>query len=149
MTDATTPQAPFQDAPAPVPAAPAATPAPINIRSTILDAQDIGEETVPVPEWGVTVVVRGLSAETRNNITLASRDGEGNVQGSLLQARMCVVTILDPTTRERVFGDSDVAALMQKASGIIDRLSGKAMQLSGLNKDNDAAKAVEAAGKVS
>lgn len=132
--------------------APAATPAVSNapsMRDLILQARDINEEELPIPEWGVTVKLRGISAGERNDMTKASRDAEGAVVGAELQARICVAAIIDPASGMQVFGPGDLANLQAKSAGVIDRISQKVLKLSNLGTDNSVADAVAAAGKVS
>lgn len=48
---------------------------PVGTLAQIREAVDLGEETVPVPQWGVSVRVRGLSrGEVRQSVEMGTRE---------------------------------------------------------------------------
>ena len=113
-------------------------------RDKIRSADDIETETVEVPEWGVTVRVRSMSAADRA-ATFAEANANNNNLPDLdsFWGRVMVECILEADTNERVFQPSDVEWLLSdKSAEVISRLSEICMKVSGLTKD-----AVDEAGK--
>lgn len=87
-------------------------------------------EQVYVPEWGITITIRGLTAGERDDYDLALRTqiDEGkprNVRG-LLVAKTCL-----NGGGERLFKDSDADDLAALPAGPIGRLFEVAAKLSG------------------
>lgn len=95
-----------------------------SIREKIRDAQDRPEETVPIPEWGVVLRVRGLSAADAAALT---SDNSGDIYAQLLLSR-CVCDeageLVYPTP-------ADAAELMAKSLPIVRRLLNAANRVNG------------------
>lgn len=119
----------------------------MSIRDQILNAQDIGEEEVTVPEWGVTLLVRGMTVNERNTMIMASRKEDGSMDLPTYYASIVQQCALDPETRERVFAPDDLGLLGAKSPAAIDRVTKRALALSGLSPEADVTAGVEAAGK--
>jgi hypothetical protein len=118
-------------------------PASSALRDKILAADDIKEELVTIPEWGVTVKVRGFTGQQRaeyivGNMNLAGT-GLDPVRGT---ASLVIAAALDPETDEPVFGPADRDALMSKSGKALDTVGAVALRLSGMMPE-----AVEAAKK--
>lgn len=106
----------------------------MSLRDKILQSEDIPTEMVEVPEWGVTVEVRGMSGADRVRIfDVISVDGE--VKAGNLYLETVLVTAYDPESGVPVFGDDDRAALMQKSAQAIDRIARVGLRLSGMEGD--------------
>lgn len=107
----------------------------MSLRDTILQAQDIQQETINVPEWGTSVIVRGMTAGERDDFEASwFTDGpSGKAMRNLVnvRARMCVRCIVDEQGN-RVFSDSDADALGKKSGKAMDRVYSSASRLSGL-----------------
>ena len=103
----------------------------MSLRDKILQSVDIPAETVEVPEWGVSVEVRGMSGADRVRIfdTIAV---DGEVKAGTLYVETVLVTAYDPETGGRVFDESDRTALMEKSAQAIDRLARVGLRLSGM-----------------
>jgi len=105
-------------------------------REQILSAADIQTEEVHVPEWGGTVLVRGLTGAERDRFEMSM--GEVT-QGKRVQwrvqnirARLCVLAIVDETGKQ-VFTQADVPMLTEKSAAALDRVFSVASRLSGLS----------------
>jgi hypothetical protein len=107
-------------------------------RDDILKAEDSATEEVDVPEWGGTVLVRGMTGRERDEFELSfrQRGRRGEVQSGManlsnvrakLVARCCV-----DDDGNRLFTDADVAALGEKSGDALDRLNDVAARLSGM-----------------
>lgn len=108
-------------------------------KDQILAADDIQEEIVPVPEWGGKVLVRGLSGAQRDDYEASLQKGKGpNKEVNLRNARakLVVLSVVHPTTRERIFSEHDVAALGTKSASALQRVFDAAARLSGLSKSD-------------
>ena len=118
-------------------------------RAAILAAKDIPSEPVDVPEWAdpetgdCTVYVRGLTGDELDDFQGSIRqfrrsfDGKG-MEPVLVQqgmhAKLLVKCLVDEAG-ERLFEDSDAAALGAKAGAVVDRLYDIASRLSGLSEE--------------
>ncbi|WP_435107790.1 hypothetical protein [Nocardiopsis synnemataformans] len=108
-------------------------------KDAILGAQDVQHEDVPVPEWGGTVRVVGLSAVDRDayeTMVSAATKGDAAALTRLqnFRAKLVVKAIVDDKG-ERVFADSDAKDLGKKSGKVIDELFGHVRRLSGIGKD--------------
>lgn len=133
----------------------------MNLRDTILAAKDLASDVMEVPEWGVTIEVKGMSGKTRAKfIELMYKNG---IAGEEDQAKLGAAMVpffpefvldgaRDPATGYRVFEAADMEALVQKNGQVIERIALKVIELSGLNsegkdKDGKPISAVDAAAK--
>lgn len=110
----------------------------ILTRDQILQANDIITETVPVPEWGGEVLVRGLSGSERDGFEDATLEQKGKsrrVNLANVRARLCALSIVDENGK-RMFSDEDVRALGRKSAAALDRVFSAAQRLSGLSDED-------------
>ena len=121
----------------------------MNIRDKIIAADDIGSELVTVPQWDVTIEVRGLTLGQRNDALTASRSEDGVLNISTYYALIIVGTASDPETHEPIFTFDDAKMLLGKSSKAGDLLAIKALSLSGLSAKGDVGEDVEKAGEES
>jgi hypothetical protein len=104
----------------------------VSLRETIFGADDITKELVEVPEWGVTVEIRSMTAAERAGLTEASTAGNANkIDISLMYALCVIATVYDPESGLPVFKKGDEAAILSKSGSVIERLATKAMGSSG------------------
>ncbi len=105
-------------------------------KQTILDADDIKSEKVPVPEWGGDVKVFGLTAGERDSYEdglINHSGGKKKVTLNDATARMCSLSIRDEKGK-RLFSDKDIAALSRKSADPLNRIFQVAARLSGMEK---------------
>ena len=119
----------------------------MNIRDQIIAADDIGTDTITVPQWNVDVQVRGLTLGQRNDALTASRSEEGVLNLSKYYALIIIGTVSDPDTNEPVFTEADVDVVLSKSSAPADLLAKKALSLSGLSEKGDVQEAVGVVGE--
>lgn len=106
-------------------------------RDEILAAADTQVEDVPVPEWGGTVRIRGLSGSERDQYEAWIISGKGkNRDVNLKQSRaklvmMCAVDV----DGKRLFDEADLIRLGAKSALAMQRVFDKAAALSGLDED--------------
>ena len=106
----------------------------MSLRETIFSADDITKELVEVPEWGVTVQLRSMTAAERAGMTeQASRNGD-KIDVKLMYALCIIATVYDPTTGLPIFTDQDKEAILSKSGAVVERLATKAMGASGLSE---------------
>ena len=102
-------------------------------REAILGARDREIVAVEVPEWGGTVLVRGLSAAQKDAFELSVTGLSGRERNlENLRARLCALCIVDAEGRT-LFEEADVAALGERSATAIERVFAVARRLSGLN----------------
>ena len=106
-------------------------------KEQILAAEDRRQESVEVPEWGGTVIVRTMSALQRDRWQLAlmrNREDPGSVSPSAMLVASCLVN----EAGEPLFTPADVAALEAKSGAALSRVFAVAAKLNVLGqKDAD------------
>lgn len=113
-----------------------------DLSAKIFAADDIVSKVVPVPQWGVTVEVRSMTARDRSRLLSAAAMDGGVVKFEEVLPDVVILCTFDPETGERVFSENDREALLSKAAGAIEMLATVALGLSGMD-DN----AMDEAGK--
>ena len=110
-------------------------------KQSILDAQDLPITTVPVPEWGGEVRIRGLSSAERDryideHVRIESKGGKPEVTIASSEALLVSMCIVDENG-QRLFLDVDAPALATKSGKVVHRLAAIIEQMSGLGKGAD------------
>lgn len=108
----------------------------MNLRETILSAQDTQKQTVEVPEWGVTVEVRGMTGHQRNEFIAACVDpATGKPRFDRIYSQVIIACTFDPETGLPVFEATDRDVLDSKAASATERIAKVALEMSGLGDD--------------
>lgn len=107
-------------------------------RDAILSVADVQTETLHVPEWNGTVIVRGMTGSQRDAYEASLMVGRGqNQQINVKNARAkLVVRCLVDENGKQLFSDEDVNALGAKSGAAIKRIFDVAARLSGLSDDD-------------
>lgn len=117
-------------------------------RDAILNASDRPTRNVEVPEWGGTVIVRGLTGAERDayeaGMVQASPGGKVRTNMRNIRARLVAMACVD-AEGARLFTDSDVEALGGKSAAAMERVFDVARKLSGLT-DGDVEELAEVFG---
>jgi len=108
----------------------------MSLREKIFSAKDIPSEMVEVPEWGISVEVRGMSGADRTRILELAGLVDGSVNLQVVYPEIVIATAHDPETGEKVFEYGDRDALMSKSAVAIDRLAMIGMKLSGFTEES-------------
>ena len=103
----------------------------MSLKETIFNADDITKEAVEVPEWGVTVEVRSMTAAERAKLGEGASNGE-KTDVAKMYALTVIATVYDPATGLPIFTDQDKEAILSKNGAVIERLASKALGSSGL-----------------
>jgi len=100
-------------------------------------AQDLTTEEVEVPQWGGSVLVRGLTARERGQfmaMLVDQRKGGNRTRLEDLQVRLCAMSIVDEQGR-RMFSDSELSLLARKSARALQPIFEVAQRLSGLSDE--------------
>ena len=109
----------------------------MSLRDKILAAADIPSETVEVPEWNVTLLMKGMTAADRLALMQNAVDpNTGNVNMSVVYPDVVVACAYDPDSGEPVFTGEDKALIMGKASAAVEKVASVGLRLSGIGKDD-------------
>lgn len=108
----------------------------MDIKDQIKAAQDLRREEVVVPEWGVTVYLRQLSAAELDywqvsTIKRAGKDVKLDMRNA--SARLVSLCMVDADGK-RIFGDDEADALGEKSAVVLGRLFAVAQKLNGLSQ---------------
>ena len=107
----------------------------MDIRSQILQAEDLPTESVEVPEWDATVYVRSMSARDRDMFESQMMDlAEKGRRMDNFRARLAVFCCVDESGK-RIFKDGDIAALGEKSGRALDRVFEVASRLNKMTED--------------
>ena len=106
-----------------------------NLSAQIFAADDIESELVEVPQWGVTVLVKSMTARDRARMITTGVSDSGVFRLEEILPDLVIASTYDPETGERVFEESDRDALMSKSAAPIEQIATVAMRLSGLEED--------------
>src|SRR5215472_6825818 len=108
-------------------------------RDDILKAEDGGTVEVDVPEWGGTVLVRGMTGRERDEFetSMLERGRGGRMVPNPVNTRAKVIArcIVDDDGK-RLFTAADVQALGDKSGAAIDRVFEVAARLSGMSDED-------------
>jgi hypothetical protein len=115
-------------------------------KQDILATKDINYETVEVPEWspdgGVTVpsvMIKSLTSRERDAFESSMLIGTGKAQRVDMQnvrAKFCSLIIVDPVTKERMFGKDEIKLLAEKSGAALDRVYQAGMKMSDFKKED-------------
>ena len=107
-------------------------------RDDILKAADNEPEEVDVPEWGGSVLVRGMTGRERDafevSLLAPGRGGRRQVDPANVRAKLVARCCVDDDGN-RLFTDADVAELGGKSAAAVDRVYAVAARLSGMGTD--------------
>lgn len=111
-------------------------------KEQILNAADIKPEEVNVPEWGGTVLVRGMSGTERDDWEKSriiekgkGRNKERDYNLNNFKASFIVRCIVDDGGK-RLFSDDDIIPLGRKSALAIERVFKVASRLSGMTDED-------------
>ncbi len=108
----------------------------MNLRDTILSAQDIPSEELHVKEWDVTVLVKGMSAGERITLMQNAYDQQTQqVNMAAVYPDIVVSCVHDPDSGDAIFTTADKDALMSKSSAAIEAIAAVGLRLSGIGSD--------------
>lgn len=107
-------------------------------RDQILAAPDLVFQDVPVPEWGGTVRVRGMTGLERDAweaaiIASGEDEGRGRKRKANIRATMCAACIVD-ANGSPVFTAADIDVLGQKSVRALQRVYDVAQRLSSVTR---------------
>ncbi len=106
-------------------------------RDAILQARDLPSEELEVPQWGGTVVVRGLDGQGRDEFeasTIVMRGKKAVPDTANIRAKLVARCVIDHGTGEPMFTQQDVHALGELSGAALDRVFEVAARLSGLSE---------------
>lgn len=92
--------------------------------------QDAVNETVPVPEWGGEVIIKGMTGTERDAFEALVRP-KGVVDLTNYRAKL-LVRVMVNEQGTRIYGDVDAGVLGKRSAAVIDRLYDVAARMSGL-----------------
>lgn len=108
----------------------------MSLRDQILASDDIAKQLVEVPEWGLTVEVRGMTGADRSSILANALDSQtGLVDFRVMYPEIVIAAVYDPETGERVFTANDRDAILTKSATALDKVAQVAMSVGGLTQD--------------
>ena len=109
-------------------------------KEQITAADDRKWEDVPVPEWGGTVRLVGMSGTERNayqsSLVVLGPNGKPQRMNMADQLAKLVGKCLVDENFERLFSDKEIKALGAKNGAVLERLGQIAQRLSGLRKED-------------
>ncbi len=102
----------------------------ILTKQQILESNDLKRETVPVKEWGGSVIVQALSGVSRDAFE-QSLVHDGKTDLINVRAKLVARCVVDESGM-RLFSEEDIEALGQKSARALERISKVAQRLNGM-----------------
>jgi len=104
-------------------------------REEILTKEDLPKEEVDVPEWGGSVLVRGMNGEERDEIEglFMAAQKKDDMRG--IRAKLVCMVATDDAGNS-IFNPEDAEELGKKSGKALDRLFTVALRLSGMSPDD-------------
>ena len=107
-------------------------------KDDILKAADASPEEVSVPEWGGTVLVRGMTGKERDAFEVSllqpGRGGRREVSAVNVRAKVVARCVVDDDGN-RMFTDGEASDLGDLPAAGLDRVYAVAARLSGMSDD--------------
>ena len=108
----------------------------MDIRSQILQAEDLPSESVEIPEWGVSVFVRSMSGRDRDLFESQMMElSENGKRMDNFRSRLTVFCCVDEDGK-RIFKDGDIAELGKKSGKALDRVFEVASRLNKMTEES-------------
>lgn len=106
-------------------------------KDQILSVKDLPLEEVEVPEWGGSVLVRGMNGTERDSfeISMIDQKQKGKMNLENVRAKLCAMTIVDEEGN-RIFSEKDIEALAKKSASALGRVFVVAQRLSGMTESD-------------
>ena len=107
-------------------------------KDLILQSKDLQQKEVAVPEWGGTVLVRGMTGTERDAFegSVVSMNGKDvSVNYENMRTKLLVRCIVDENG-DRIFDDADISVLAAKSAIALNRVYEVAQKLSGIGKED-------------
>lgn len=101
----------------------------ILTRDQIAKIDDLRKESVDVPEWGGSVLVRELNGRERDMLETTMLAGGAGRNVDNVRARVVAMTVVDEAGKQ-VFTLKDIEMLGQKSARAVGRIYSAAMRLS-------------------
>jgi hypothetical protein len=115
----------------------------VSLRDQIVAANDRTTKATEVPEWGVTVELRSMTAGQRIAMYQTAYDpNSGQTDLKTLYPAVLTACLFDPKTKQPIFTADDAQVILDKSGAVIERLAMDAIALSGVSES-----AVTEAGK--
>ena len=103
----------------------------MGITQKILDFAKIAEKTIHVPEWDVTILVKGLTVQQVGDL---QKQAKGD--GDLLAVLMIIASVHDPETGQRVFEPAHRDSLLNSSNGVVAALVREVSEMSALTPES-------------
>lgn len=104
-------------------------------KDQILEAADLTTETVDIPEWSGSVLVRTMTGADRDafesSMIMTLVDGTRKPNMTNMRAKLVALTVVDDAGN-RVFDVSDVDRLALKSAAALERVFNAAQRINGL-----------------
>ena len=115
-----------------------------RLADQIRAAHDVSAELYDIPEWGVTVELRSMSARQRAAFASSvdfTADGDVQLTGNrveLMWGAVIQACCFDPENGEVVFEVEDIDWMMEeKNANVVDSLANACLSVSGMGADSD------------
>jgi hypothetical protein len=104
-----------------------------NLRDAILEPTDLTTEEVHVPEWGMTIRVRTITATEREQLYMSIEDSRTKNEPTNFMARLVAASVVDETGN-KIFQMTDAVRIGNKSGSAVNRIADVAIRLSGIGQ---------------
>ena len=104
----------------------------MSLRDRILSAKDIKSNIITVPQWGLDLDIRTMTAIERSRLVATCTKADGTVDMEKMYPLLLISAVYDPETGEKVFTNEDVDALQDKSAAAVELVAKSVMEASGM-----------------
>ena len=115
----------------------------MSLADTIISAVDLNEKTIEVPEWGVSILVKGLTIGQVQKIANDSKRKDGSSDYMLATIYSVMAACYDPATGQKIFEPAHRDSLMGKNSAVVARIAKQITELSNISNAGDSLEVAE------
>lgn len=94
---------------------------------------DLPQQTVEIPEWGASIIVRGMTGKDQSTLfRAAQKKGGSGVEEETFAARLVAASLVDKDGN-RLLEDNEYEKVLSWPGPVLNKISLVAMQLNGLS----------------
>lgn len=106
----------------------------MSLTQSILESADLKEESLEVPEWGATILLRGLMCDQLERAREGARKKrDAGIDSAMFGVLLIIESACDPETKKPLFEQAHRDALLKKSAAVIDRVATVILHISGID----------------
>lgn len=104
----------------------------MNLCDQILQADDIDSKVLVIPKWKCSILVQGVTARVRNEITNSSMIKDERLDPDKFTMLYFIKSVRDPDTKKLLFNPAKYEKLLDKSGMIVDDINDVVRDVNGI-----------------